>query len=102
MIARINAPDSGVFISGKMAALSAVSPYPKPKPCAERTQFAKNVARLRFKTKLTQEEFAEKAGLGTRYFQRIEAGESWPSITVLNTLRKTLGCSWAELLSGID
>ena len=90
-----------MFADEQIVAVRTVSYSQKPKPNADRAQFAKNVARLRYKAKLTQEEFAEKAGLATRFIQRIEAGDSWPSLTNLNALRQTLGCSWNELLNGV-
>jgi transcriptional regulator with XRE-family HTH domain len=65
-----------------------------------RTSFGANVSALRRKRGLTQEKLAEKIDRSVRYMQSIEAGEYWPSLPTLSLLRKTLKCSWDELLAG--
>ena len=63
--------------------------------------FGRNVAKLRYKAKLTQEQLAEKADISHRYLQSIEAGDQQPRVGVLIKLRKALGAEWNELFSGI-
>jgi len=75
-------------------------PSQKPPPCPLRTQFGKNVLRLRRERGLTQEALAEKVGLSTRYTQSIEAGEYFPALPTLAKLREALGASWEELFRG--
>ena len=72
----------------------------KPAPNVHRTRFGTNVAKLRGKCGFTQEQLAEKIDRSLRYTQAIEAGESWPKLPTLSLLRKTLKCSWDELLAG--
>jgi transcriptional regulator with XRE-family HTH domain len=67
-----------------------------------RFTFGRNVARLRSQRGLTQEKLAEKADLDRSFVQRIEKGESSPTVEKLGRLRKALACSWEELLRGID
>ncbi len=73
----------------------------KSKPSAQRTQFGKNVARLRYRARLTQGQFAEQVGLTIRFVQQIEAGDNWPSIPKLARFHSVLQCSWEDLMSGI-
>jgi transcriptional regulator with XRE-family HTH domain len=63
--------------------------------------FGKNVVKLRTDKRLTQEKLAEKAEISHRYLQSIEAGKKQPSINVVGRIRKGLGCSWDELLTGV-
>lgn len=72
----------------------------KPARSPQRTRFGANVSRLRYKCGLTQEKLAEKIDRSVRYTQSIEAGEYWPSLPTLSQLKKTLKCSWDELLAG--
>jgi transcriptional regulator with XRE-family HTH domain len=72
-------------------------PSQKPPPCPLRSQFGKNVLRLRRARKLTQEALAETVGLSTRYTQSIEAGEYFPALPTLAKLREALDASWDEL-----
>ena len=65
-----------------------------------RTRFGKNVAAMRSAAGITQEQMAEKAGLSTRYWQSIEAGEYFPPVATLARIKRTLGCSWEELFKG--
>ena len=77
-------------------------PVRKPKANPHRTRFGENVARLRERRKLTQEELAEKAGMSARYLQSIEAGEYFPTLPTLVRLRAALRCDWNELFAGCD
>ena len=53
--------------------------------------FAGRLRGLRLEAGLTQEALAERAGLGVRTVQALEAGESWPLRTTLLRLAQTLG-----------
>ncbi|MSU57247.1 MAG: XRE family transcriptional regulator [Pedosphaera sp.] len=77
-------------------------PSRKPESCPHRTRLGKNVAALRARRDLTQEELAEKVGVSARYIQNVEAGENFPSLPTLASLRATLRCDWNELFSGCD
>jgi len=77
-------------------------PVRKPKANSHRTRFGKNVARLRERRKLTQEELAEKAGVSARYLQSIEAGEYFPTLPTLVRLNSALRCDWGELFAGCE
>ncbi len=72
----------------------------KPAPCPRRTRFGANVSRLRHKRGLSQEKLAEKIDRSVRYTQSIEAGEYWPSLPTLSLIKRTLKCSWDDLLAG--
>lgn len=61
-----------------------------------------NINRLRTQKKLTQNLLADLATIDRRFLQRIEAGESGPTIEVLAKLKRALKCSWEELLRGIN
>ena len=75
-------------------------PSKKPATCPLRERFGKNVAAMRVAAGITQERMAEKAGLSTRYWQSIEAGEYFPPLATLARIKSTLGCSWEELFEG--
>lgn len=75
-------------------------PSKKPSSCPLRSQFGKNVTRLRITKGLTQEGLAEAVGISARYTQSIEAGEYFPALPTLTKLRKALGASWNELFRG--
>jgi transcriptional regulator with XRE-family HTH domain len=64
--------------------------------------FARNVARLRGEAALTQEQLAEKADIDRSQVQRIENGTSSPTLETLTRLKRSLRCSWGELLKGLD
>ena len=77
-------------------------PERKPPACAHRMRFGKNIASLRVRRNLTQEELAEKAGLSTRYVQSIEAGDYFPSLPTLVRLRSALRCDWEDMFQGCE
>ena len=77
-------------------------PSQKPLPCPLRTQFGKNVLRLRRAKNLTQEALAETVGLSTRYTQSIEAGEYFPALPTLAKVKVALGATWDELFQGCE
>ncbi len=60
---------------------------------------AGHVRARRKKLGLTQEQFAEQAGLITNYVARLELGTSTPSMSALISLSKALDMSVSELLS---
>lgn len=74
------------------------SQKPIPQPC--RTQFGKNIVRLRTVAGLTQEQTSERLGVSARYFQSVEAGEYFPSLPRLLRLREILNCRWDDLFDG--
>ena len=71
---------------------------PAKKFSAKNKKLGRNIARLRTKAGLTQEELAEMTGISTRYVQDLEAGLYTPTIFVADAIRQSLGCSWDELL----
>ena len=75
-------------------------PSQKPKPCPARTQFGRNVSKVRRKAKLSQEKLAEAVGVSTRYMQSVEAGEYFPALPTLLKLRGALNARWEELFYG--
>ena len=64
--------------------------------------FGRNVARLRARAALTQEQLAEKADIDRSQVQRIENGTSSPTVETATRLKRSLRCSWKELLAGLD
>jgi len=60
----------------------------------------KNMKRYRAKKRLTQEEAAEKAGITTKYWQRLEMAsqKDLPSLTTLAKISKTLNVGPHRLL----
>jgi DNA-binding XRE family transcriptional regulator len=64
--------------------------------------FGRNLARIRAKAALTQEQLAEKADIDRSQVQRIENGTSSPTVETATRLKRSLLCSWKELLAGLD
>ena len=77
-------------------------PSRKAESCPHRKWLGQNVAALRARRDLTQEELAEKVDVSPRYIQSVEAGEYFPSLPVLVRLRAVLKCNWNELFAGCD
>ena len=77
-----------------------VMPKRKPESCLHRARLGKNVAALRARRKLTQEQLAEKVGVSARYIQSLEAGEYFPSLPTLVSLKLVLRCDWEEVFKG--
>ena len=71
---------------------------PAKKFSAKNKKLGRNIARLRTKASLTQEELAEMTGISTRYVQDLEAGLYTPTIFVADAVRESLQCSWEEFL----
>lgn len=58
-----------------------------------------NLKLARKKVKLTQAELAEKAGINTNYYARIERDEETPSLETLKKLTKILKVKSSDILS---
>lgn len=65
-------------------------------------KLGRNLARLRVKAELTQEQLAELAGISVRYIQDLEAGLYTPTIFIAHELKKALKVEWDDLLRGVD
>ncbi len=76
-------------------------PTRKPESCPHRVRLGKNVAALRGRRDMTQEELAEKIGVSARYVQNVEAGDNFPSLPTLVHLRDALCCGWQDLFAGL-
>lgn len=63
-------------------------------------KFGNNVNRLRTAAGLTQEQLVEKGDISRRFLQEIESGQKLPTVRVLARLRKSLNCTWDDLLHG--
>jgi transcriptional regulator with XRE-family HTH domain len=59
-----------------------------------------NVRKLRNSKKLSQEEFAFKAGIDRSYLSEIENGHKNPSVLVLKQIADALGVKIGVLLGG--
>ena len=64
--------------------------------------FGRNVARLRAERGLTQEQLAERAEIDRSYVQRVERGTSSPTVDAALRIKRSLRCSWEDLLKGLD
>jgi transcriptional regulator with XRE-family HTH domain len=67
-----------------------------------RAIFGRNLARIRGRAALTQEQLAEKADIDRSQVQRIENGTSSPTVETATRLKRSLECSWDELMEGLD
>lgn len=74
-------------------------PTNSPSP---RAQFAANVARIRERRELTQEQLGWAAGLHQTAVARIESGERKPTLDTIFKLAAGLEVPPAELFDGID
>ena len=59
--------------------------------------FGKRIKRLRKKSKLTQEQLADKAGVTSKYIQYIEMAKRYPSFKLLYRIAKALGVKVKDL-----
>ena len=59
-----------------------------------------NIRRLRKGLRLTQEAFAERAGIDPRHFQDIEGGKVDVGCRNLGKIRRALGCDWNTMMEG--
>lgn len=57
-----------------------------------------NIRRLRLPTGLSQEAAADVMKLGRSHVSSIERGRANITLTTLDTVAKTLGCTWDDLL----
>lgn len=57
------------------------------------------IARMRTRSGLTQEQLAERAGIGASYVARIEVGQRRPTLDVLAELADALGVPLHRLLA---
>jgi len=64
--------------------------------------FANKLTEIRKTRKLTQQELAEKAGIGISQMRRYERGKSSPTLEVIKNLAITLGVSTDELIFDND
>ena len=60
--------------------------------------FGANLRRLRAAAGLTQAKMAEKASVELRTFQKFEAGQINVPLFTLARIRRSLNCSWEDLL----
>jgi len=56
-----------------------------------KNQFGKILKTARLKAEMTQAQVAEKAGITTNYYARIERGEVSPTVEVIDSVVKALG-----------
>lgn len=77
-------------------------PSRKPESCPHRTRLGGNVADLRTRQGLTQEQLAEKVGVSARYVQSLEAGEYFPSLPTLVKLKSVFRCGWDEIFKNCE
>ncbi len=64
--------------------------------------FAEKLSRFRNDKGLTQQEMAQKIGMGIAQIRRYEAGKSSPTLEVIKNIAKTLGVSTDELIFDND
>lgn len=60
--------------------------------------FAEKLSKIRKEKGLTQQEMAQKAGVGIAQIRRYEKGRSSPTLEVIKNIAKTLGVSADELI----
>jgi transcriptional regulator with XRE-family HTH domain len=65
-------------------------------------RFGATVARLRKEQKLSQEAFADQAGLHRTYVSGIERGARNPTLTVVERVSAGLGISMGKLMDAVD
>lgn len=61
-------------------------------------KFGKNIRNARKSLNLTQSEVAEKAGVNSNYYARIERGEVNPSMDMLEAILKVLKLKSSDVL----
>lgn len=61
-------------------------------------KIGKNLKKARLNTKMTQKQVAEKAGINTNFYARIERDEENPSLEVLKNLAKILKVKSSDIL----
>lgn len=66
---------------------------------SKKSRIRKSLKSARIKAKLTQKQLAEKLGLNTNFYARIERGEENPSLETLKKLTKILKIKSSDILS---
>lgn len=61
-------------------------------------KFGQNIRKARTKAGLTQEQLAERAGVHTNFYARVERGEENPSYETIEKIVKALKIKSAEVL----
>lgn len=61
-------------------------------------ELGKNIKKARQKSKLTQAELAEKAGIHTNYYARLERGEVNPSMEIVENIAKALKVKSSDIM----
>jgi transcriptional regulator with XRE-family HTH domain len=62
-------------------------------------QLGARISRLRLRAEMTQEQLAEKAGVGASYIARIESGTRRPTLDVLGEIADGLGLPLHRLIA---
>lgn len=60
-------------------------------------EVGEQIRKIREKKNLTQQDVADKTGITTSYFARIERGEERPSMDVIKSVVKTLGIKISDI-----
>ena len=63
-------------------------------------KFGKLILKLRKERNMTQKELAEKLNVTDKAVSKWERGDSFPDITLLETISKELGVTVSELITG--
>ncbi len=61
-------------------------------------QIAQKLKKIRLQKNLTQADLANKAGISTNYYARVERAEVSPSIETIEKITKALGVKSSEIL----
>jgi transcriptional regulator with XRE-family HTH domain len=72
--------------------------YNKEKPEGLEMPFAEKLAKLRKDKGFTQQELAQRAGIGIAQMRRYEKGNSSPTLEVIKNIAKTLAVTTDELI----
>lgn len=64
-----------------------------------RQKIAKELKSVRIKKGLRQEDVAEKAGINSNYYAKVERGEATPTVITLKKILKALGVKSSKVLS---
>ena len=65
-------------------------------------ELGKKIRQFRFRANLTQEQLADKLGIGPQSVSKWETGRGYPDISLIEPLATALGVSVIELFSGAD
>ena len=64
--------------------------------------FGRCLTLLREREGMTRAKLAQKSGISAAYVGRLEKGEVWPGLNVLDGLASSLGMTAGEMLVGVD